>query len=63
MSKIVLALTLILALTSVNANLSFSSFNGDFSSFNAAPSDIPLSDLMTVANHYGCKTWVKNQCT
>ena len=63
MSKIVIAITLLLALTSVNANLSFSSFNGDFSSYDPAASGISFEDIITVANHYGCKTWVKNQCT
>ena len=63
MSKIIIALTLLLALTTVNANLNYNSFNGDFSSFDAASSGIPLSDIITVANHYGCKTWQKNVCT
>ena len=63
MNRLVVALTLLLALSTVNANLSFNSFNGDFNSFDPATSGIALSDIITVANHYGCKTWVKNQCT
>ena len=63
MSKTVIALTLLLVMTTVKADLSFSSFNGDFSSFDPASTGLSVSDLVTVANHYGCKTWVKNQCT
>ena len=63
MKRLVITITILLALSSVNAQLSFNSFNGDFSSFNPATSGIAFSDIITVANHYGCKTWNKNQCT
>jgi len=63
MKAIALAIALLLTLTSVHADLSFNSFNGDFSSLTAPNGAIALSDLITVANYYGCKTWVKNQCT
>ena len=63
MRSVALFVTLLLTISLVNSNLSFSSFNGDFNSFDAASSGIALSDIITVANHYGCKTWVKNLCT
>jgi hypothetical protein len=63
MRKLVIALTLLLLFSSAYANLTFSSFSGDFSSYNPAASGIPLNDIVTVANYYGCKTWVKNLCT
>jgi hypothetical protein len=47
----------------VHADLSFASFNGDFSSNTNSNAALPLSALITVANYYGCKTWVKQQCT
>jgi hypothetical protein len=62
MNKIVIAITLLLVLNSVQADFTFNSFSGDFSS-NPEASGIALSDIITVANFYGCKTWVKNQCT
>jgi hypothetical protein len=63
MRAIKLSFTLLFILTLVSANLYLSSFNGDFNSVIAANAAIPLSDLITVGNYYGCKTWVKNQCT
>ena len=63
MKAITIAFALLLTLTLVKANLAFNSFNGDFNSITAANGAIALSDLINVANYYGCKTWVKNQCT
>jgi hypothetical protein len=63
MSRLLIPITLLLLFSTVHADLSFSSFTGDFSSYDPATSGIPLSDIITVANYYGCKTWVKNQCT
>jgi hypothetical protein len=58
-----LVIAVLLLCSSVNGQLSFSSFNGDFSSFDPANSGIALSDIITVANHFGCKTWVDGKCT
>jgi len=63
MRTLSLTIALLLTLNLVNSNLSFNSFNGDFNSLTATSGAIALSDLITVANYYGCKTWVKNQCT
>jgi hypothetical protein len=63
MNKFAIAISILLLVGSVSADLSFSSFSGDFNSYNPASSGIALSDIVTVANYYGCKTWVKNQCT
>lgn len=63
MRAIKISLTLLFLLALVTANLSFDSFLGDFNSITAANSAIPLSDLITVGNYYGCKTWANNQCT
>lgn len=63
MRTVSLTIALLLTLTLVSSDLSFNSFNGDFNSLTATNGAILLSDLITVANYYGCKTWVKNQCT
>jgi hypothetical protein len=63
MRTVSLIIALLFTLTLVNSDLSFNSFNGDFNSLTSGNGAIPLSDLITVANYYGCKTWVKNQCT
>ena len=63
MKEAAIALTLLLTLSLVHADLSFSSFNGAFSSNNNPNGSLPLSALITVANYYGCKTWVQQQCT
>ena len=62
MKKFAIAVVLLLTLNSVSADLSFSSFNGDFSSFDPHSSGIPLSEIITVANYFGCRTWEKNVC-
>ena len=59
---LIAAVLLLLTFNSVSADLSFNSFSGDFSSYDPASSGIALSDIITVANYYGCKTWVKNEC-
>lgn len=58
-----IALLLLLTISLVQADLTFSSFNGDFSSTDGTIGATPLSDIITVANYYGCKTWNKNLCT
>jgi len=63
MKNLMVVIAFLLLCSSVYGQLSFSSFNGDFSSFDPANSGIPLSDIITVANHFGCKTWVDGQCT
>lgn len=63
MKAIPLAIVMLLTVSVVRSDLSFNSFNGDFSSLTASNGAIALSDLITVANYYGCKSWVKNQCT
>lgn len=63
MKKLVIALVLLLILHNIqSAELSFNSFSGDFSSYDPASSGIPLSDIITVVNYFGCKTWDKNVC-
>lgn len=52
----------LLLVGSLSEDLTLSSFNGDFSSFDAVSGQVPLSDLITVANYYGCRTWAKDQC-
>ena len=63
MKQVLFIIALLLALSQVKANLSFNTFNGDFNSFLPADADIALHDIVTIANYYGCKTWVKNECT
>ena len=63
MKEAAIALTILLTLSLVRADLSFASFNGAFSSNSNLNASLPLSALITVANYYGCKTWVKQQCT
>lgn len=62
MKRIALAFCLLLALVHAQY-FTLNSFNGDFNSLVNATNAVPYSDLVTVANYYGCKTWVKNQCT
>ncbi len=62
MKIIAVAIALLLTLTLSQGDLTLSSFNGDFSSFDSVKQQIPLSQLINVANYYGCKTWAKDQC-
>jgi hypothetical protein len=59
----VTVIALLLVWPSVQAELTFNSFSGDFSSYDPASSGISLEDIVTVANYFGCRTWVKNVCT
>jgi hypothetical protein len=63
MKGVTIVLALLLALASAQGTFTYNSFNGDFSSGDAISSEISLSDIITVANYYGCKTWVDNLCT
>lgn len=56
------AILVLLLVGLAHCDLTLSSFNGEFSSFNKQGGEIPLSQLVTVANYYGCKTWSKDQC-
>lgn len=62
MKIIAVAIALLLTLTLSQGDLTLSSFNGDFSSLDSVNQQIPLSQLINVANYYGCKTWAKDQC-
>ena len=63
MRAIKLGLTLLFILTLVRTDIYLSTYLGDFNSFTTTTAAIPLSDLITVGNYYGCKTWVNNKCT
>lgn len=63
MNRFAIAITILLLVGSVSADLSFSSFTGDFNSYDPTATGIPLTDIITVANYYGCKTWDKDLCT
>lgn len=63
MKILAIAIALLLTLAAAQGELSLSSFNGDFSSFDSASGQVPLSQLVNVANYFGCKTWSKDQCT
>ena len=62
MKLFAIAFALLLVVSLSDGDLTLSSFNGDFSSLDAVSGQVPLSDLITVANYYGCKTWAKDQC-
>lgn len=58
-----LATLLLLFVSCQTYNLTLTSLTGDFSSFDSVNGSVPLSDLITVANYFGCKTWNKSLCT
>jgi hypothetical protein len=58
----IIAVLLLLTLIHSQGDFTLSSFNGDFSSLDSVSQQIPLSQLINVANYYGCKTWAKDQC-
>lgn len=62
MKIVIVAILLFFTLTHSQGDLTLSSFNGDFSSFDSVNQQIPLSELINVANYYGCKTWAKDKC-
>ena len=62
MKVLPLVVGLLAVLGSVQAQLTYSSFHGDFSSLNAPTDGLPLSSLITVANYHGCKTWEQERC-
>jgi hypothetical protein len=59
MNKTKLLISIILLLAIVKSDISLTSFNGDFSSLDPS---IPMSDLVNIANYFGCKTWIKGTC-
>lgn len=62
MKTILIPILLLSILALSYTQVTFTSFNGDFNSLEGVSGSIPVSQLINVANFYGCKKWEKDVC-
>lgn len=62
MKKIFLAILLLCIAALAQTQVTYTSFNGDFNSQEGIAGSIPISELVHIANYYGCSKWEKDLC-